>query len=209
MRKAWSQLSGVQRVRSPGIRRCWDQCCPCQIIWGSTGKHRADRASTSGGNAQQQGCTFIFHPGLCHSVCYQPPTSLTEVTYHLSVHFVDEQHKAALRPDFYCHGGASRLGLEVNKSLPALKSVTSINEVKALSSSRVWPKNIVFIKRSNFYGSSCKRTAFFPKFYEKCDIKIQPALAEWFWKKNMWKSHVCFATQQFLIRTFSFFLRLR
>lgn len=32
MREAWSQLSGVQRVRSPGIRRCWDECCPCQII---------------------------------------------------------------------------------------------------------------------------------------------------------------------------------
>lgn len=37
MREAWSQLCGVQRVRSPGIWRCWDQCCPCQIIWGSTG----------------------------------------------------------------------------------------------------------------------------------------------------------------------------
>lgn len=68
MREAWSQLSGVQRVRSPGIRRCWDQCCPCQIIWGSTGKHKADRASTPGRNAQQQGCTFIFQPGLCHIV---------------------------------------------------------------------------------------------------------------------------------------------
>lgn len=37
VREAWGQLRGVQRVRSPGIRRCWDQCCPCQIIWGSTG----------------------------------------------------------------------------------------------------------------------------------------------------------------------------
>lgn len=45
MREAWSQLGGVQRVRSPGIRGCWDQCCPCQIIWGSTGKLQRQAAT--------------------------------------------------------------------------------------------------------------------------------------------------------------------
>lgn len=73
MREAWSQLSGVQRVRSPGIRRCWDQCCPCQIIWGSTGKQRADRASTSGRCTQK----LHFGAGSCHNVakkvCNPPP----------------------------------------------------------------------------------------------------------------------------------------
>lgn len=34
--EARGQLCGVQRVRGPGIRGCWNQRCPCQIIWGRT-----------------------------------------------------------------------------------------------------------------------------------------------------------------------------
>lgn len=137
VREAWSQLSGVQRVRSPGIRRCWDQCCPCQIIWGSTGKHTADRASTSGQNAQTKAAVSLLTPG-CVTVCLKgllPTTKLMELTYHLYHHvgFIEERHQAALRSDFFCRGSEA--------TLPPLESITSRKETWALGS-RAWKHDV-------------------------------------------------------------------